>query len=70
MLGIEPPEKTKLFSVQKDSLGPQIPWDPKNHPWAFTQYAVIDNWIEEADEQEWRGRWSDHRAVRATLERL
>lgn len=36
--------------------------------WAFTQYAAIDNWIEEGDESGWAGRWSDHRAVRATLE--
>lgn len=38
--------------------------------WSFTQYAVIDNWVEEGDESGWEGRWSDHRAVRATLEHV
>ncbi|TXT15031.1 uncharacterized protein COLE_01224 [Cutaneotrichosporon oleaginosum] len=35
--------------------------------WVFTQYACIDNWVEEGDADGWQGRWSDHRAVRATL---
>ncbi|GMK55601.1 hypothetical protein CspeluHIS016_0206570 [Cutaneotrichosporon spelunceum] len=35
--------------------------------WVFTQYACLDNWIEEGDIDGWRGRWSDHRAVKATL---
>lgn len=34
-----------------------------------TRYACIDNWIEEADVDGWTGRWSDHRAVRITIER-
>ncbi|BEJ16007.1 hypothetical protein CspHIS471_0506120 [Cutaneotrichosporon sp. HIS471] len=35
--------------------------------WVFTQYACLDNWVEEGDADGWQGRWSDHRAVKATL---
>lgn len=35
--------------------------------WTFTQYACVDNWVEGRDIDGWHGRWSDHRAVRATL---
>lgn len=38
--------------------------------WSFTQYAVIDNWVEDGDADGWEGRWSDHRAVKVTIERL
>ncbi|ORY22513.1 Endonuclease/exonuclease/phosphatase [Naematelia encephala] len=38
--------------------------------WTVSQYACVDNWVEGGDVDEWQGRWSDHRAVRATLERL
>lgn len=33
----------------------------------FTQYAVVDNWVEEGDVDGFEGRWSDHRAVRVTI---
>lgn len=33
------------------------------------RYACIDNWIEEGDVDGWTGRWSDHRAVKITIER-
>lgn len=36
---------------------------------SVTGYAVIDNWIEEGDVDGWTGRWSDHRAVKITIER-
>ncbi|KAL1411634.1 hypothetical protein Q8F55_002598 [Vanrija albida] len=35
--------------------------------WQFSQYAVVDNWVEEGDADGWEGRWSDHRAVRVTI---
>lgn len=35
--------------------------------WAFTQFACVDNWVEGGDIDGWQGRWSDHRAVRATI---
>lgn len=38
--------------------------------WAVLRYACIDNWIEEGDVTGWQGRWSDHRAVRVTIQRL
>ena len=37
--------------------------------WHFTRYGCIDNWVEEGDVDGWTGRWSDHRAVRVTVER-
>ena len=37
--------------------------------WKMIRYAVIDNFIEEGDETGWFGRWSDHRAVRVTIQR-
>lgn len=33
------------------------------------RYGVVDNWLEEGDATGWYGRWSDHRAVRVTIER-
>lgn len=37
--------------------------------WQTTRYAVIDNFVEN-DIDGWEGRWSDHRAVRASLQRV
>jgi len=37
--------------------------------WEVVKYACIDNWVEEGDVDGWTGRWSDHRAVRVTIER-
>lgn len=37
--------------------------------WEVTQYACVDNWIEEGDVSGWQGRWSDHRAVKVTIRR-
>ena len=37
--------------------------------WEVTRYACVDNWVEEGDSDGWFGRWSDHRAVRITIER-
>jgi len=37
--------------------------------WEVVRYGSIDNWIEEGDVDGWTGRWSDHRAVRVTIER-
>lgn len=37
--------------------------------WTGVRYACLDNYIER-DESGWQGRWSDHRAVRVTLEWL
>jgi hypothetical protein len=36
--------------------------------WEVSKFGVIDNWIEDAVDG-WKGRWSDHRLVRATLRR-
>jgi len=38
--------------------------------WHVTRYGCIDNWVEEGDVDGWTGRWSDHRAVRVTVERV
>lgn len=38
--------------------------------WEVTRYACVDNWVEEGDVNGWQGRWSDHRAVRATISRV
>ncbi|TXT07216.1 hypothetical protein VHUM_03386 [Vanrija humicola] len=38
--------------------------------YGFSQYAVVDNWVEEGDVDGFEGRWSDHRAVRVTLSRV
>ncbi|WOO80679.1 uncharacterized protein LOC62_03G004202 [Vanrija pseudolonga] len=35
--------------------------------YSFSQYAVVDNWVEEGDVDGFEGRWSDHRAVRVTI---
>jgi hypothetical protein len=56
MLGVQPDDKVDTADTYS--------------PWAFTQYAVVDNWVEEEDADGWAGRWSDHRAVLATLERV
>jgi hypothetical protein len=37
--------------------------------WEVSRFGVIDNWIEGGVDG-WKGRWSDHRLVRATLRRL
>ena len=37
--------------------------------WTFTRYGCIDNRVEEGDVDGWTGRWSDHRAVRVTVEK-
>lgn len=36
--------------------------------WKVVRHACIDNWVEEGDIDGWTGRWSDHRAVRVTIE--
>ncbi|WVF65820.1 hypothetical protein IAT40_000557 [Kwoniella sp. CBS 6097] len=36
--------------------------------WEVIRYACLDNFVE-GDSEGWTGRWSDHRAVRVTLER-
>ena len=36
--------------------------------WEVSRFGVIDNWIEGGVDH-WKGRWSDHRLVRATLKR-
>ncbi|WVQ78782.1 hypothetical protein IAT38_000873 [Cryptococcus sp. DSM 104549] len=36
--------------------------------WEITGYACLENWVE-GDCEGWNGRWSDHRAVRATIAR-
>ena len=36
--------------------------------WEVSRFGVVDNWIEDAVDG-WKGRWSDHRLVRATLRR-
>lgn len=37
--------------------------------WEVSRFGVMDNWIEGGVDG-WKGRWSDHRLVRATLSRL
>lgn len=34
--------------------------------WEVARYACVDNFVE-GDADGWVGRWSDHRAVRATF---
>lgn len=36
--------------------------------WEVSRFGVVDNWIEGGVDG-WKGRWSDHRLVRATLKR-
>jgi endonuclease/exonuclease/phosphatase family metal-dependent hydrolase len=36
--------------------------------WGVSRFGVIDNWVEGGVDG-WKGRWSDHRLVRATLSR-
>lgn len=53
--------------------GKQKPFPGPTNPrarggWKFTQYAVLDNWVEEGDHDGFEGRWSDHRAVKVTIE--
>jgi len=37
--------------------------------WEVSRFGVIDNWVQGGVDG-WKGRWSDHRLVRATLRRL
>jgi hypothetical protein len=37
--------------------------------WEVARYACVDNFVEE-DARGWSGRWSDHRAVRVSFERV
>ncbi|WWC87916.1 uncharacterized protein L201_002816 [Kwoniella dendrophila CBS 6074] len=36
--------------------------------WKITRYACLDNYVED-DIEGWKGRWSDHRAVRVSISR-
>lgn len=37
--------------------------------WEVSRFGVVDNWIEGGVDR-WTGRWSDHRLVRSTLQRV
>lgn len=65
--GFTAPGKTETTRIDFIMMGADVGSNDARGGWKCTQHAVIDNWIEEGDSFGWTGRWSDHRAVRATI---
>lgn len=65
--GFSAPGKDDVKRIDFIMLGADVGSNDARGGWKATQYAVIDNWVEGGDSFGWEGRWSDHRAVRATI---
>lgn len=65
--GFSAPGQTHTTRIDFIMMGADVGSNDARGGWKCTHFAVVDNWIEGGDSFGWTGRWSDHRAVRATL---
>lgn len=72
--GKNPPSRIDFIMLASDTLpgdqssGAGGTGEMASGRWEVVRYACLDNYIE-GDQDGWEGRWSDHRAVTAVLER-